>query len=313
MQPNNPELYTASGFIQNIFLVQAWTLPTTFSWNSVAWAVSTEWLAYLCFPLVLSLTLPIHRGLTAIASIVTILWTMTAACLLLDSSWTVPYGAGSYGLIRVAGEFTAGCLLYNLYTVAWGNRWRWGWISALSWLGAIIGSIVLNGAKGEGLPTAAQMSGQLNALWLTPLFALAIYSLAWEKGIVAKIFSTPAMQYGGHFSYALYLTHFLCLILLRKIFPASEFASASMPLRVALIAGYLTIMVAAAVLTYRLIEEPGRRWMKHLNSRGDKVVRTSALVQRAETTAAPAFPTRPNGSRHQEKSLVKGSGKRKHR
>lgn len=288
MQPNNPELYTTSGFIQNIFLVQAWTLPTTFSWNAVAWAVSNEWLAYLCFPLVIALTLRIRHLPTVIASIIVILWAMTAACLMLDAGWSVPYGAGSYGVLRVAGEFTAGCLLYNLYAADWGYRWRWEWITAAAWVSAIGGSILLNGAKGVGSLSAIQMSGQLNALWLTPLFALAIYALAWEKGHLAKLFSSRVMQYGGHISYALYLTHFLCLILLRKALPASTFTTANGFFKVSLLVGYLAIMLAIAILTYRLIEEPGRNWMKRLTMNTNQSIRTATTHRRTNTSVGKA-------------------------
>lgn len=314
MQPSNPEFYTPSGFIQNIFLVQAWTIPTAFSWNAVAWAVSAEWLAYLCFPLVLALTLRIHRSLTVVASIVTLLWTMAAVCLFLDTSWTVPYGAGSYGLLRMAGEFTAGCLLYNLYVTGFGSQWRWGWITTFAWISSVVGSVFINSAKGQGLLSAAQMSGQLHTLWITPLFALAIYALAWEKGIVAKAFSTSTMRYGGHCSYALYLTHFLCLILLRKVFPASAFADASIVLKVAFLAGYLTVMLAAATLTYRLIEEPARKWMKRLNSQRDRSLRTAAVVQRTDRTVTPDSPhtARTHASDSKKAlsvNLVKGSSR----
>lgn len=278
IQPNNPELYTASGFIQNIFLVQAWTLPTTFSWNSVAWAVSNEWLAYLCFPLVIAITLRLRHWSTTVISIFIVLWTMAATCLLLDAGWTVPYGAGSYGLLRMAGEFVAGCLIYNLYIVAWGNRWRWGTITSIVWIASIGSGVLLNGAKGMGTLSAAQMSGQLNVLWLTPLFAFAIYALAWEKGFLARLFSTRWMQYGGHISYALYLTHFLCLILLRKAFPVSIAAAAHPASKLALIIGYLLVMLAAAALTYRLVEEPGRNWMKRLTEREDSAIRTAAIA-----------------------------------
>lgn len=307
MQPNNPELYTASGFVQNLFLVQAWTLPTTFSWNAVAWAVSNEWLAYLCFPLVIALTVRIKHLPTVIASIISLLWMMTAACFVLDAGWTVPYGAGSYGLLRMAGEFVAGCLLYNLYAAAWGSRWRWDWIAAIAWVSAIIGSVLLNEAKGSGVLTPAQMSGQINALWLTPVFVLAIYAIAWERGRISALFSTRLMQKGGHISYALYLTHFLCLILLRKTFPASELATSALPLKIALLIGYLSIMLAVATLTYRLIEEPGRNWMKRLSNRRDGAVRTSAMAQ--STAVVSSTVTQPTdrsvrSSRNQKQRSV---------
>jgi len=268
-QVSNPDFYTASGFVKSLFLVQAWALPTTFSWNAVAWAVSNEWLAYLAFPIIIAITLRIRHIPTVLASIVAILWVMAAVCLLLDATWSAPYGAGSYGTLRVAGEFIAGCLLYNLYAIGWGARWRWGWITVVAWLAVIGGGVFLNSATrtqlaGAQLVDTINMSGQLNVLWITPVCAIAVYALAWERGWIAKIFSTKPMIYGGHISYALYLTHFICLILLRRYFSVEAYASASFGLRGGVFVGYLIVMLSVAVLTYRLVEEPERRWMKSL-------------------------------------------------
>jgi peptidoglycan/LPS O-acetylase OafA/YrhL len=278
----NPDFYTVSNFIKNLFLVQAWSAPTTFSWNAVSWAVSNEWLAYLAFPLIIALTLRIQNVLVVVVSTVGLLWVMTAACLWLDAGWAGPYGAGSYGLLRMAGEFVAGCLLYNLYAIGWGNRWRWGWITALAWLCAIVGSVwLLASSNGAGNGVAGEISGQalepgnlsaqLNVLWITPLCAMAIYALAWERGFVAKFFSARLMIYGGHISYALYLTHFICLIVLRRVFPVESFAEGSFILKLGVLVGYCAVILLVAVLTYWLIEEPGRKWIKRLAVSKDEV------------------------------------------
>ena len=301
-QISNPDFYTALGFVKSLFLVQAWALPTTFSWNAVAWAVSNEWLAYLAFPIVIAITLRIRHIPTVLASIVAILWAMTAVCLLLDATWSVPYGAGSYGTLRVAGEFIAGCLLYNLYAVGWGARWRWGWITVVAWLAVIGGVMFLNSAThtqlaGTQLVNTVNMSGQLNVLWITPVCAIAIYALAWERGLIAKIFSTKLMIYGGHISYALYLTHFICLILLRRYFSVEAYTSASFGLRAGVFIGYLVVMLSVAVLTYRLVEEPGRRWMKSL-------VMSKSDVRRTAITHQPKSPKQHKNLDH---SLMAGS------
>jgi peptidoglycan/LPS O-acetylase OafA/YrhL len=278
----NPGFYTASNFLQNLLLVQAWSVPTTFSWNSVAWAVSNEWLAYLAFPLVIALTLRIRNIPMVVASIIGLLWATTAACLWLDAGWSVPYGAGSYGLLRMAGEFVAGCLLYNLYAVGWGTHWRWGWITAIAWLSTLVGSVWLLSAASSQMPgfadsTTPQMSGQLNVLWITPLCALAIYALAWEQGYIAKLFSAKPMIYGGHISYALYLTHFICLIVLRRAFPVENFVEANVMAKLGILVGYCVVILLVAVLTYGLIEEPARKWMKRLTlSKSD--IRRAAIA-----------------------------------
>jgi peptidoglycan/LPS O-acetylase OafA/YrhL len=302
----NPSFYTASTFFKNLLLVQAWSLPISFSWNSVSWAVSNEWLAYLVFPLVIAFTLRIRNSSVVVVSVVALLWAMTAACLFLDVGWMAPYGAGSYGLLRMAGEFVAGCLLYNLYAAGWGARWRWGWITAIAWLLTIVGSVLLlsafnNGeAGGEALKGAsralgeANLSGQLHVLWITPLCALAIYGLAWERGFIAKLFSVKPMIYGGHISYALYLTHFICLIVLRRAFPVEPFAEAGLIVKLGILLGYCLFMLLVGTLTYGLVEEPSRRWMKRLTLSKD-AMRQDAMRQ--DAIASPA-------AEQQEKKLT---------
>ncbi len=266
----NPAFYSLSSLLQNLFLVQAWTLPTTFSWNAVAWAVSNEWIAYLAFPLVIMATLRVRSSSATIGSIFFLLWGMAGVCLLLDSSWQAPYGAGSYGLLRIAGEFTAGCLLYNLYVAQWGQQprhkwgqqWQLGLLTTIAWAAAIIGSalLVTHGAKDN--PTDESKTFQLYILWLTPLYAFAIYALSWQRGAIAKLFNSRLMIAGGHRSYALYLTHFIVLIILRRVVPVEFAVGGNIVVRVSLLLGYIAAMSVVAMVTYWLIEEPGRQMMK---------------------------------------------------
>ena len=260
----NPDFYTLSGLIQNLLLVQAWTIPTTFTWNSVSWAVSCEWLAYLCFPLIITATWRIRRPSLIIGSILVLLWGTTAICQTLDAGWTVPYGVGSYGLLRLAGAFVSGCLLYNLYVVRWGDHANWGMVSAIAWATVAVGSALLTtpNAISEWLAPFLGAPSQLNALWLTPLCVLAIYAIAWERGPVSWLFCCEPMMAVGHFSYALYLTHFLVLIVLRRSLPLAPFSTANIALKLGLLGGYCFLVGVVAIATYHLVEEPSRKWLK---------------------------------------------------
>ena len=69
---------------------------------------------------------------------------------------------------------------------------------------------------------------------------------------------------GGELSYALYMTHFLCLIVLRRALPLEGFAEANLMVKVAALLGYLVVMVGVAIAANRLIEQSSRLWMKRL-------------------------------------------------
>ncbi|MEL6939789.1 MAG: acyltransferase, partial [Cyanobacteria bacterium J06598_1] len=255
---------------QNLFLVQTWTVPTQFSWNAIAWAVSNEWLAYLTFPIIIGITLRIRSVPAVLGSIFVLLWGMTAACLLINNSLEMAGGAGSYGLLRVAGEFVAGCLMYNLYSIQWGKQWNWSLLTSLSWLAALIGSAAFisygmsnaGATIGTAVSKLSSSSFQIQVLSLTPLYAFAIYALAWQRGPLAQLFSTRLMMLGGHLSYSLYLTHYICLIVLRRVLPVESVADGNIAVRFLVLLIYLVIMLAAAAVTYRFVEEPGRLWMK---------------------------------------------------
>ena len=212
---SNPEYYSVSSLFQNLFLVQAWALPTIFSWNAIAWAVSCEWLAYLVFPLLLMGTTRIRSASLNWLLIVVSLLGMVSVCLGIQSSVSAPPGAGSFGLARVAVEFPVGCLLYNLYASGWGKRWRWAVITPVSWAAVVVASTVLTGHFMASSSAQEDNVFQLYLLGLTPLFAFAIYALAQQRGWFAKLFSARWVGAIAHTSYSIYLTHCIYLIMMR--------------------------------------------------------------------------------------------------
>ena len=42
--------YGAWDFVLNLFLVQTWVPNFHLNWNYPSWSISSEWVAYLCFP-----------------------------------------------------------------------------------------------------------------------------------------------------------------------------------------------------------------------------------------------------------------------
>ena len=129
-----------------------------------------------------AITLRIRHSAYSVVATVAVLCLMAAVCQGLDTSWQGIYRAGSYGLLRIAGEFVAGCLMYNLYAVSWGYQWR-GLATAVGLVTVASLTVVStpNVLSNQLVPLIGTPD-QLDALWLTPLCAIAIHLLAWDKG-----------------------------------------------------------------------------------------------------------------------------------
>ena len=100
----------ADSFVASLLLVQNWShfLPTC--WNTPAWSLSAEWFAYLAFPGFLLLT-QWPRSARGPLVIVCVLFASYNALLLVRGD---PLDAhGTTGMLRMATEFAAGCLLFR--------------------------------------------------------------------------------------------------------------------------------------------------------------------------------------------------------
>ena len=64
------------------------------------------------------------------------------------------------------------------------------------------GAILVLAAMGDGRPSWLNASGAL-----TPLFALVVWSLSVEDGVVAQVLSNPRLVFLGDASYAIYILH----------------------------------------------------------------------------------------------------------
>ena len=76
-------LYTPGGFLASLLMVQAWGDGAYATWNFVAWSVSAEWFAYLCFPLV---AWAYHRNRTAATAIGTAVVAIVLSIVLILTS-----------------------------------------------------------------------------------------------------------------------------------------------------------------------------------------------------------------------------------
>jgi peptidoglycan/LPS O-acetylase OafA/YrhL len=238
--PSNPEQYTALGWISNFFMIQGWSLPINISWNVPAWSISCEWAAYLLFPpaVFISRKLPKLRYTNIIIAIIALAFTMTL-CQLLKAD-----ASARWGLIRIAGEFVAGCAICDIFLKKSGNTKHWNIITPA----LIVALFYFNSAIFPKLGLVSYFS--------IPILALIILGLAHQQCFVSKFLSTKPMLYGGYISYSVYMVHSLCLIVVSRAY--NYLPSYAIPF-----VSIIFILICASII-YKFVEEPSRIKMRKL-------------------------------------------------
>jgi peptidoglycan/LPS O-acetylase OafA/YrhL len=230
----NSTHYTGFTWVTNVFLVHIWPgFNRGLSWNFPSWSISSEWFAYLLFPL-----FAFWIGSTKRPYI----WIVLALSVyVVPCFYGIEHNPTRWALLRVTAEFVGGCFLFQIY--------RRGWKCPLPpWASGALALLICAVCTYFDVTRACSL----------PFFALLIWGLAVNtEGWLAG----PVAVYWGQVSYSLYMTHGLCQIFLNRALPAGHFATSSIAIRAGLVALYLFLIVVAAVLTYHYVETPARHWL----------------------------------------------------
>ena len=219
----------------HILMLQNWGFTEALSWNHPAWSISTEFAAYLLYPLIACL-LPLARTPRPVLML-GVAGMIGAVAAWLHHAGLTGLGADipRYGLVRCLGAFTAGTMLCAL--------WQKGAHRSTRLCIAAAG-----GAAGLGW----SLDGT-NELWAFPLLgACAIYLIADHDRAGMRIARSLVIL--GEISYATYLSHFMLFIWFKIAFV--DDAANIAPHLVVL---YLLLTLAVSVVLYHGIEKPGRR------------------------------------------------------
>ena len=235
-------------------LMQAWIPQVALSWNAPGWSLSAEAFFYAVFPFVAPRLMRV---------------TVRAATLDLVALWVAALAAPiAYGLVfpdRVSAagpssdpwllliaynplprlpEFLFGIILARLYLA----RPR-GATPALNGMLSVAALAVLVGLwiLVPNLPFLLVNNGLFD-----PLFALLIYGLATETGLIARVFSTRSIVFLGGASYSLYLLHWPAL---EATFDLAHRTGLS---QTVLEFGYAAGIMIAACVIFRVVEQPAR-------------------------------------------------------
>lgn len=240
MTPYRAGTFSFSNFMATLLLVNNWGIMPTTMWNGPAWSLSAEWLGYLAFPFIaVAIGKYVPRGFE-LAAAITLLAALVAGMVALN----VPDMGqmNKVGVLRMAFEFSAGCLLYRASMRDTAPR---------TW------TLVV------GLAITVACSYRLDYHW-GAVFGLALLILALcKEGPVANLlFGNPVALWLGNISFSLYLSHW-------PLIQVYQWTSSRVALDKEVLAAILiAVIIVGAVCLYRVVEVPSRRYLRHIMQGG---------------------------------------------
>lgn len=235
---------TWSNILSHILMVQAWGVSKSFV--GPAWSISTEWAAYLVFPLLAYLALYKSAMLAAIMGIISFFvlspWGLQSFYTGFRGVLDFSDGAELSPLIRCICGFSLGMLAYRVATE---------WDAGTAFLRKNASALLLTGA--------------LFILLLIPrtdiaivaLFPLLIISISTDDNKVAKFIGWSPVYGLGVISYSLYMVHIICLWINPQLIEMMKETGVPHAYTVAMMLQIVVSLIVATV-TYFCIEKPGR-------------------------------------------------------
>ncbi|OBV40672.1 acyltransferase family protein [Janthinobacterium psychrotolerans] len=224
--------------------------------NPVSWSISVEFYAYVLFA---TLCLLFRARLRTAAFL---LFAIVAGALLAWAGvvWRDCLAAGrcldvtyDFGYARCVAGFMLGALMVHLrlYLDRCGARLRDGMDSAPV-------QLALLALPGAGLLLVEAWPALGFAF--PALFALLILSLCRDRGPLSRLLAGRPFQLLGERSYSVYMLHPVLLLLMEPLLRRDHGVAAS----VAMMAGYVVLLVWLSGHTLAWIEQPCRDWFNGL-------------------------------------------------
>jgi peptidoglycan/LPS O-acetylase OafA/YrhL len=272
-----------AGLPLQALLLQGTGLADKLTWNTPSWSISAEFWTYIVFALVVTLQTR-HRpiafaGLAAAGAILLVSFAQHG----MDATYDL-------GLPRCIFGFFIGCLVY------WARQRR-------------PAARLPNPERDELIAVAAivafvSISGRTSLSFAAPLiFAAAVYIFSFEAGPVSRLLTWRPFQNLGRWSYSIYMVQALIIFVIGLAVSELQrrlgvtlwknvledgtsirmIVSDHIILLDMLHVAYVVVVIAVAAMTYRWIEEPGRRYFQRAS---DKLASSAAVDRRGPSSVA---------------------------
>lgn len=261
---------TLPPLLANILMVQAWVPASAYysSGNAVAWSISTEFGFYLLF-------LFLIRSIERTWHIKIIGALLLAGILIAIVTWLkLPYespdGVTMNGVIYMSPlarlyEFACGmgaACLFKKYRSRMEGGTRGASLIEVCSLVLVLSSALLTMpaplhwiSMGKTLPAAFELWLRASAGIEAVPISIFIMVMACQKGLLSRAISWRGFVLLGEASYSIYLVHYLLLQIFYMTVEPMAIPELSK------LALYLACLLPLALLIWRFVEVPSRRWL----------------------------------------------------
>ena len=236
------EGHTIGRFVANCLLAHAWECNFRLSWNYPSWSISSEWFAYLIFPLLAFLLARASRTWAAVL--------VGVACGLSVGVYAFRQHLRFEGLAVVLPTFVGGVGLAIACPPGRSTPRSQPW-AELGLLAAV------------AFPFAVGPGPVLSALYLVSFFALVGF-LGAAGNRSAAFWQSYSLVYLGEISYSLYMTHAITITLMVRFLPFDALQGQPMAVRIVALLGCLIVILGATVGVYHTVEWPLRNFSRRL-------------------------------------------------
>ncbi len=235
-------LRDVESLIANLFLVHAWGMFNSVTWNLPSWSLSTEFFCYLIFAALLAMEGPIRKlALLGLSCIVLLYYGFSLATSIdVDDNFRL-------SIIRAASAFSIGILLFLGRHMISDLSSKWLTFLQISAIAALLSSLHYG--------VADVISIALMAL---------IVLLTWEdRGWVCHWLGARYLHAIGIYSYSIYMWHYLIKFIAQEDWEAyTGLALQSSATGSIIFVMFLTFMVIPiSIWSYRSLEMPARKWV----------------------------------------------------
>lgn len=264
-----------ANFILSAFLLQAWVPGAALSWNYPGWSLSDEAFFYAVLPFAGAAIIWLAQGSSGrrtsrLIVLAAALWLLCLAAPVWAILEKIPHfgdtpatdtellGAGAWAnvirynpLLRLP-EFCIGVVLALLYRSIPANTRLWNSGARFYIPGIAIILLVL--MNGERIPYPVVHNGLL-----APAYAMIIFGLALEGGILVRFLSMPLFVFLGNASYSMYILHAPIGAWMNIGFRRALHLN---PHGIFWLVCYVAVVIGLASVFFWKVEEPSHRWLR---------------------------------------------------